>query len=693
MNFTFHSFPWLFSAAVNIALAGFVYFKNRNIKLNNIFAIFALCIASWSLAVFGVYIAPDEIFAKVWTDYFRVGLIFIPACGFHFMVELTRDVNKRRKRLVQLSYLISFAFFILSCIGLFTKEYVKVGWAFAPKPTIPYILFHMNLIFWVLHGIILIAISYFKTDSLLIKSQFKYFFVGIFVTLVLAFFNMFLTFGILVYPVGGFASIFWTALVAYAILKYQAFDIQVIVKKGIVYTTLSASILIVYSSIVGIFYYIFGGRITQQSSILIDALAAMVIAAIFSQLKNSVQSIVDRLFYREKYNYQKVVSEFTSNLCSIVLLDELLDYILSVINDTMHVKNEYIFLLNENKSKYVLKTSRGIRLKPDELYFEPDDCLVVRLNKNNKIFLMGERETGDQAFDKLKKLQSILVIPLKLKDEIIGFIVLGEKMSEELFDYQDRELLMTLASQASVAVENARLTEDMRNFEKNLHQTDKLVALGTMASSIAHEIKNPLVSIKIFTQLLEKKFDEQNFRKKFSQIVGQELDRLGNILDNLSGYVKFHEKEYLPVKIEVIIDDLLEFMNHQLIAQNVTVAKNYTGRIPAILGDADQLKQVFMNLILNAVQAMPEGGTITISVNNDENKSVKIQVDDTGPGINPENLKNIFRPFFTTKNKGTGLGLSIASKIIREHNGTIETESPVKKTDQGTSFIIKIPLI
>jgi signal transduction histidine kinase len=306
------------------------------------------------------------------------------------------------------------------------------------------------------------------------------------------------------------------------------------------------------------------------------------------------------------------------------------------------------------------------------------------------------QEEFKETLDKLKEMGAMLCIPLMVKGRLIAIFSLDNKMSGDMFTSEDLELLSTVANQAAIAIENAKLYEEMREMEKSLHRADKLAALGTLASSIAHEIRNPLVSIKTFTQLVPRKFNSRDFLDKFQAIVPDELERMENILNQLLNFGRFSQPEFHSLNIEEIIESILSLMNMELSKCNIEVIKLYGKDIPQIMADGEQLKQVFMNIVLNAIQSMPEGGNLRIitsieqeSVDGDTSDFVAIEFEDTGYGIPEENLSNLFNPFFTTKNGGSGLGLSISRRIIKEHNGHINVESTMGK---GTAFTVKLPL-
>ena len=245
------------------------------------------------------------------------------------------------------------------------------------------------------------------------------------------------------------------------------------------------------------------------------------------------------------------------------------------------------------------------------------------------------------------------------------------------------------------------IDEQNTKMREELQKSEKLKAIATLAAGMAHEIKNPLTSIKTFTEHIDKKKNDPDFVNKFKTIVGPEVDRINNIVKQLLEFSKPKDLKTEPTNITQLIDDTLNLLNSKLVQHNIKVIKDFTP-LPDTNVDPNQIKQVFLNLFLNAIEAMKKGGTLTIKTSAPtKNISPQLQpntkyqipttitITDTGPGIAPTDLKNIFDPFFTKKAEGTGLGLSIVHGIIEQHNGKIEVQSELNKS---TTFAIELPI-
>jgi signal transduction histidine kinase len=245
---------------------------------------------------------------------------------------------------------------------------------------------------------------------------------------------------------------------------------------------------------------------------------------------------------------------------------------------------------------------------------------------------------------------------------------------------------------------------ELKGLEEQVRRSDQLSSVGTLAAGMAHEIKNPLVTIKTFTQLLPSRYADQDFRNNFSVLVAQEVSRIDGIVNELLSFSKPTKPHLIPMDLQQTIELALKLIQEQLAQKNITLHNHCKAEKTTILGDTKLFSQALINLNLNAIEAMETGGTITISTLNCKHRfatgdsfektkthnSIRLQISDTGKGIKRENMKKIFDPFYTNKSEGTGMGLSVAHGIIREHHGVIEAES---ETGKGTSFYIYIPLL
>jgi signal transduction histidine kinase len=280
---------------------------------------------------------------------------------------------------------------------------------------------------------------------------------------------------------------------------------------------------------------------------------------------------------------------------------------------------------------------------------------------------------------------------MTVKNDLVGFLNLGEKQSGEVYSDEDIDLLTTLCSQIGVSIENAMLYEEALDSQNRLAQADKLATVGALAAGLAHEIKNPIAAIKGFAQVLDKAIDENDTEAldDFKKVVPKQLDRINNIVENLLKLSKPPKHEMKSVNINGILDDVVKLVDKLAMKQQVKITKIFEN-IPDTTADLEGLMQSFINLILNAIQSMPDGGRIEIKTKVTDDKNISIEISDNGIGIPKEKLLKIFDPFYTTRPEGYGLGLSSTNKTILDHHGTIKVESEIGR---GTTFTVTLPIV
>jgi signal transduction histidine kinase len=227
------------------------------------------------------------------------------------------------------------------------------------------------------------------------------------------------------------------------------------------------------------------------------------------------------------------------------------------------------------------------------------------------------------------------------------------------------------------------------DLQENLRRLDRLANLGLVSASVAHEIKNGLVSINVFIELLLQKGEDQ----EMATVVRRELKRIDSLVTQMLRFAAPKSKAFATVQVHQLLDHSVRLLEHQMNGAMITLQRNYWADNDKLRADESQLQQAFMNLLLNAVEAVGNNGVLTIgteiATGTDGAQRLKISIHDTGMGIAPENLAHLFEPFFTTKKNGTGLGLSITRRIVEEHRGMIEVQS---EPGRGSTFIISLLL-
>jgi two-component system NtrC family sensor kinase len=291
--------------------------------------------------------------------------------------------------------------------------------------------------------------------------------------------------------------------------------------------------------------------------------------------------------------------------------------------------------------------------------------------------------------------RSVVAVPLRYKGAVWG-VVEAINGARGKFGKRDREMLESLARSAAIAIENARLFQAERELHRlvdqsrlQLAQTEKMAAMGRLAASLAHEINNPLQAIYNCLHMLLHFDLETEDRQEYLQTATEEVERLSGIVTRTLDFARRPPQEMKAADLNEIIAKVLTLANKYFQHCHIELEQELSLHLPPILATADELTQVLLNLILNAVDAMPEGGTLRVTSWLGEDKRVAVALSDTGRGIPPEYLQRIFEPFFSTKNNGTGLGLAISYSIVQRHGGEIKVESQV---EEGTTFTVWLPV-
>ncbi|MDH3976359.1 MAG: GAF domain-containing protein [Deltaproteobacteria bacterium] len=289
--------------------------------------------------------------------------------------------------------------------------------------------------------------------------------------------------------------------------------------------------------------------------------------------------------------------------------------------------------------------------------------------------------------------------PLMASGRVVGVILVDNIYNERPITDDDIRLLTIFANQAGVAIDNSILYRNMQNAHKELKEaqgkllhTEKLAALGEMSAGVAHEIRNPLVSIGGFARRLSRKLEEQE-EKKYIDIICKEVERLEAILNEILIFSREEPAERETHNINVVIDDTLQFFWNDFKKNGIDVLKELEEHMGMVEANYHQLKQVFINLFSNARHAMSHGGRLKIrsyETDYEGTDFIMVEISDTGGGIPYSVMTNIFNPFFTTKNEGTGLGLAITHKILSTYKGDVEV---MNNEEGGATFVIKIPVI
>jgi PAS domain S-box-containing protein len=801
----------------------FVISQNWRNRLNQIFCLLALCLTCWTLGLSTFQITGQ----MGWGKFTYVFASFIPAVFLSF-ASIFPKIENRTGALEYFAYAFGVGLAGLSATGLIIRGvgYLPWGHTFVLGPYYPLFVAYFVAIMLFAFGRLFMK---YRRSSGISRIQIMYVFLGAFLS---AFIGVTVA---IVLPLLGFSRLYYLAplstlvmigLIAYAMVKHRLMSIEVVIQRSTVYGTATVLIMALYALAVIVSEMFFRG-IMGYSSLLISAFAALLIAVVYQPLVRVFQGLTDRLFFRGRYDYQKTLREISHKIASVIRIEELTRLIVSSFIDTMKV-SEISFLLLERGNEHFRSVFLSLpRYKKIEIDVGSPIVSWLTLTKDILVRDEIEDEIGHQRYlgragaEQLERLEEVrdemdrlgisIWVPIISKEKLIGIIALGDKLSGDVFTAEDIGLLGTLASQTAVALENARLynevvhmkdysekilesmvsgmlTVDNKgcivtynnmaekilgrktgevigqcceeiwgkrgiianvientlnqgksyiNFETNIasperglvpvsfsssvlfdqngkkmgalltiqdlsevkelenkvRQADKLSALATMATGMAHEIKNPLSSMKVLSQLLPIKIDDREYQKKLGEIMPREINRIDRIVESLLSFARATALKFEKTDINAILDENLKYFERQAKEAGIKIVKDY-GKLPEIEVDRNQISQVISNLMLNAIQAMPEGGELRVLSfpgKKAENllENVKVQITDTGHGIAQDTIKKLFDPFYTTKYGGTGLGLTITHSIVDGHKGYIDVES---KLGKGTAFTVTLPV-
>jgi PAS domain S-box-containing protein len=297
----------------------------------------------------------------------------------------------------------------------------------------------------------------------------------------------------------------------------------------------------------------------------------------------------------------------------------------------------------------------------------------------------------EQVLGEQHPLYKILVETLTQEKGISHIEVELKKDGESLWLIAGTSLLIGGEGKTAGALAIFQDITEIKALEEKLRQADRLAALGTLSAGLAHEIKNPLSAIKTFVQLLPQKIGNSSFMEKFNITVPREVDRINHLVEDLLELTRRRVRPLVDLKVDSLILQVIDLHGEELKRRQIVFQDDLNKTISSVHGDAETLYRAFSNLMINAIQAMPNGGIFSISSKLDSSSSsLEITFRDTGIGMDETTAKNIFNPFFTTKDKGTGLGLALTRKIIEDHRGTIEV---VSKKGMGTTFTVHLPVV
>ncbi|MFC1804673.1 ATP-binding protein [Candidatus Omnitrophota bacterium] len=405
-------------------------------------------------------------------------------------------------------------------------------------------------------------------------------------------------------------------------------------------------------------------------------------------------------------------------------LHKLLDLIAHIITRTVRISYVAVYLRNRDTGEYVLQVSRD-KGRKSVAKLSSDNKLIVWMTKSREPLVyeevkrMAEDTNSDiyhQLEENMRQLTASVIIPSSLEDKFIGFLVLGDKLSGQIYTPDDLNVFQILASQAALAIENAQFYEETKEMQGQIAQAEKMATIGTMADGLSHQINNRFHALSLIAGDSLDTLKMLNTSKCTPEVkeaiknINHALKRIsvnvtqgGEVVRGLLKYSRKGDSAFEALDLNRILDDTLEMVQYKVKLSEIDINRNFSKDTPKINGNITQLVEVFFNFIDNAYDAIVERrtmlketgyrGKITISAQNKSDNKMELVVEDNGMGVKDDDNKKLFTPFFTTKTssrKGTGLGLYVIGKIITDsHKGKVSFESEYKV---GTRFIVELPI-
>jgi signal transduction histidine kinase len=396
---------------------------------------------------------------------------------------------------------------------------------------------------------------------------------------------------------------------------------------------------------------------------------------------------------RRGVHARTIFREFAESLNLIEDFEQIVLNLLGTIKEAIAVDRLVFFVYDNDLGQFRVGAASGY--PPADLrglVLSGQDHLDKWL-KVNKTFLDVRRKPGVFSFlgenEKavFSRLGFVLCYPILSMNRLIGILFAGPKGDGGPYSAEETAFIDSLMPQAGIALENALLYKEQRERFRRMLRADRLATIGELAAGAAHEIRNPLTSIKSSLQYLESRCREET-EKQLLGVALRETDRIDEILTALLSFSRPSEIHKEPCDLVALLEESVALVSIQARAKSVEVRTSFPAAPVIVNADRSQVKQVFLNVFLNAVQAMDGGGTLSVEDIVLENGKTLVRISDTGPGISEDDLDKVFDPFFTTKKGGTGLGLSICYTIIKAHGGEIELRS---RLGEGTTVLVTLP--
>ena len=697
----------LLAAIVTLALAGAALLRQNRPRVFTLFALLSLDLFVYSASQFLLRWPQATFAATTWDRVAVMSGALIPAAALTFFLEFL-GVARRPARRARNAMLAG------SLTGLVVAASPLVESKVAKLVVAAYVIGGLAAVGSVLWNKLRAAPTRVE------RGRLSYLFGGAAVAAALSGLDLLPRLGIPWRPegLGSIAATIFMFFVSQTLQRHRLLDLHEFLGKIVVVTSLGLVLVGIYGGLVSwvgnrpeLFYFN-------------TLVASFVILSLFEPLREKIEAWVVATLFRERFELVRQLEALRDRTGNVIEPVQLGTVVLDGLSETRRVTHASLWLVADDRPGYRLLDCRG---PPPAPFLEPGTAraLLAAAGSGQKAILLenidrrlqelrallppgpsngdarGGRGATASIADELKRLgdargamatmKAGICMPLAAGDRVVGFLACQDERVTEAFASDEIASLLEVADRCALVIENSKLYQQMK-------ERDRLAALGEMAAGLAHEIRNPLAAIKGATQYLDPSKLPGDDRE-FLEIIVEEVNRLNGVVSQFLDYSRPLKSNLVPGDVNDILERTFKLLSGD-VPPGIEVQLDLSGDLPRVSCDAEQLKQVFLNLALNAVQAMPRGGKLTVSTRRSRDElavwrdapgrsdSVDVRFRDTGEGIPEEARESIFVPFYTTKEKGTGLGLAICQRIVKAHQGTIGVRSP---PGGGAEFFIVIP--
>ena len=704
---TLHSLLPLIALLLNVLLAVITLVRNPGSRLNRVFTYFVTGMAVWNVGTFMLRRAPDQAVATFWEVVIHAGVVLLPAFYYHFVLIFLESTTQHRSSLVVV-YLLAAFFSVVNLSGspLFMRGVTQTYWGWAPVTGLLYPLFVVYLNFFLIYGVSHLVKAYKGVDSSFRRNRGTLILLGTLVSLaggVIDFARFILVRFVpaadLVYPMGIPANMVFALMLGTSIVRYRLFDVNVAVKKGAIYLLLWG---VLTSVLVMAEQY---ADWEQLNPLWVILPLGFLMTLLVSPLGQRLEGAIERLMFSRRRGCYETLLDLSKRMSTILDFGRLMETLVHGLVRGVPLTHCALMIYDATRSAFVVYREETNLGEGVSVSVVPVDSPIVQwLNQTGRVLVKEEVKLNPQiaeyfetAEGELEEIHAALIVPLKIENKLTGILLVGEKLSGEIFDGQELEVLAVLANQVAISLENARLYEELSASNAQLMQASRLKS--QFLASMSHELRTPLNSIIGFSKVMLNRLDGDLTERQETYI--RSVHNSGtHLLQLINGILDFSrieagKLEMMSEELDIheLIDECIESSMPLARGKQLKLEKNVPLELPRLVADRTKVKQILLNLLSNAIKFTAQG-RVAVSVQA-EPGAVRVKVSDTGIGIRAEDLARLFEPFQQLDNPvtrgagGTGLGLAISKKFVELHGGRIWAES---RESQGSTFHFTLPL-